>query len=50
MLFKNVLGQNTGKKYLKKKFLTFCMFFKIKGSILRFFFTFFYCFSSNVIK
>ena len=32
------------KKCLKKIFLTFCMFFKFKGSILRFFFRFFFTF------
>ena len=39
--FKNILCQNPNKKILKNNFLTFCMLFKFKGSILRFFFSFF---------
>ena len=44
MLVKNVLGQNPNKKMFRKNFLTFCMFLKIKGSILRFFLRFFFYF------
>ena len=42
ILFKNILGQNPNKKMFRKNFLTFCMFFKFKGSILRFFFFLFF--------
>ncbi len=38
ILVKNILKQNPDKKMFRKNFLTFCMFFKFKGSFLRFFF------------
>ena len=44
MLGKNVLGQNPNKKIFRKNFLTFCMFFKFKRSILRGFFRFYFLF------
>ena len=36
--FQNFLRQSSSKKFSKKIFHGFCMFFKFKGSILRFFF------------
>ena len=38
------LGQSSSKTFSKKKFHGFCMFFKFKGSILRFFFRLFFLF------
>ena len=35
ILVEKILGQNSNKKMFRKNFLTFCMFFKFKRSILR---------------
>ena len=35
IVVKNILDHNPNKKTFRKNFLTFCMFFKFKGSILR---------------
>ena len=42
MVVKKCLGQNPNKKMFRKNFLIFCMFFKFKGSILRFVFALFF--------
>ena len=40
--FQKCLGESSSKKFSKKFFHGFCMFFKFKGSILRFFFCVFF--------
>ena len=44
ILVKDILDQNPNKKRFRKNFLTFFMFFKFKGMILRFVFRFFFHF------
>ena len=50
ILVKNILDQNPNKKMFRKNFLTFCMFFKFKGSIFRFFFPLFLSFFKQRYK